>query len=328
MAYTVRQCLGTYFRSVKRNIASMIYDHYRLLLMFAVLGAVYCYVLFTIPIDRVIASKYHLGIGWSVVFAVAVYVPFMLVWLVALVGYVRLREYAQSIKGDQDGAAFNYITGGICIITIWLPISALLSALAVFGYRHNASLAPDVMRTMTYLNILALLVAYLLVYRGSQRLLRLIGMTAQAPVAAVLVYVVFAALYTFVVFKDPTRTTATHHVKIAAYYLSDRLILLTVVLPRLISWYIGLQAAYNLYIYRLRAAGKIYREALSGLVVGIVGVITLSALFRSLQAIAMVVSHLNAIILVVGVYVLLAATAWGYVYIARGADRMKLLENL
>jgi hypothetical protein len=51
--------------------------------------------------------------------------------------------------------------------------------------------------------------------------------------------------------------------------MSDPLILLTLALPYLIGWWLGIKAALNLNNYRTNVQGIIYKNALFRLVVGI-----------------------------------------------------------
>ncbi len=312
----------------EQHAKSLLWPSYRLAFLFAALSAIYLYVVIATPLEKNQFNKYAGTTGHSLAVTLVVYLPFILVWFVALGGYARLREYVRAIRKSADGSAFNMIAHGLFWITLWLPISAILAAVTTQYYRHNHQATALLVRASTYVNLIALLAAFALVYLGSRRLLRVARMPNSVPAIGLVIYVTFAALYCFLVFRDPARVVATHGHPVATYYLPDPIILATIVIPRLISWYLGLQAAYNIYVYQVSVSGKIYREALTSLSIGLAGVVTLTALFRSFQAVAAELNRLNMTMLLLVVYGLLACTSIGYLYIGKGAGKLVRFEKL
>jgi hypothetical protein len=184
-------------------------------------------------------------------------------------------------------------------------------------------------RLVNYANIVLLLPAFWLVYQGTVRLLQSakISHNGLSPKQTGL-YILLSALYVFVVFHDPVRLAAHDDVQTATYYMSDWWILLTIVIPRLIMWYLGLAAAANIILYRHKVKGSIYKEGLRLLAFGLTGVVISTIVLRIVQSLSVQLSKLSLLVLFLVIYVLLALIAAGYVFLAKGASRLQKIEEL
>src|SRR6185503_18856156 len=118
-------------------------------------------------------------------------------------------------------------------------------------YHYHPQATGLLVRISNYATLLFLIPAYWYLRDGSEHLLALIkrpsSMMYQRTTVA---YVAFSAIYVFLVLSDGARNHPTAAVETSSYYQPDWLIILTVVIPRLIIWYWGLQAVQNIILYR------------------------------------------------------------------------------
>lgn len=301
----------------------------KLSLFYAIMIIVYLAQSFFVQPDRATLMRYHLSVDQARVLVATVALPYIIIWIVALIGYLRLHHYSQKIKGSPDGEAFAQISRGIFWFVIWLPISTIVSALVVKYYGAHPSSTDVIVRLNNYFNIIILLPGFYLTYWGTHKLLPLVKRTfSRFSELTNLGYLAFASLYTLLVLSDPARHHATSTVTTASYYEPDWLLVLTIVIPRILMWYIGLQAARNIIIYRKKVRGAIYKSALNDMAYGLVGVVGIIIVLRGFQSVSTIIVKANLGLLLAIIYALLILIAIGFALIARGAKRLQKFEEL
>jgi len=315
--------LPTYNRAV-----ALLAKYYPIAGLYVVFSGLYLWLSLITPADQETLRKYHISKGGLTVLILTIALPYIIIWFVALIGLLGLRDYAQAIKKSRDGAAFNVVSQGIFWLTLWLPLSAILGALTTYIYQKAPSTTAHMVQINNYGNILLLLPAFWLCYVGTGQLIRLIRQPERTPLIMVFAFVAFAALYTFLTLHDTSRRLPAHGVQVASYYLPDWLIVTTIVIPRLLEWFLGFQAAYNLYLYRTKVKGKIYKRALTGLAAGLAAVVTMIAILRCLQSLSTQLGQQSLNMLLLIIYLLLILIAVGYGLISRGARDLKRIESL
>jgi hypothetical protein len=230
---------------------------------FVLMAVVYIIEAFAAPVPAATLHKYHISVTQVHELLAAITLPYLAIWGVALVGYLRLRSYTESLGTSKDGRAFRLITKGVFWFTVWLPLSALLSAWGDYAIRNHTGSTAAIIRMEVYANILLLIPAFVYVFEGSKKLVRVAkSRLVQLPEWLTLSYIAFAALYTYLTLTDSARRVAPDATTYASYYLPDWLIITTVIIPRLILWFLGIQAVYNIVTYRQKVGGIIYRRAL------------------------------------------------------------------
>lgn len=279
--------------------------------------------------DKATLIKYHITAGQEVALVLTIAIPYIVIWVIAVVGYLRVRSYAESIGDSKDGLAFAGIARGLAWLAFWLPVSAVLASFTTDFYTAHPASTVAMIRLTDYLNLLILLPAFLITYTGTRKLLPLIKKsTISLPLRLMVAYICFAVLYTFLVFHDPARQLPTKSTTVAAYYLPDWLIVTTFVIPRLIMWFMGVQAVYTMYLYRHKVKGTLYKSALNNLARGVGGMVVGSIVLRCAQSLSSPLSGLGLAWLLLIIYALLVILSIGYVLIAKGAGSLQQLEEL
>lgn len=279
--------------------------------------------------DPAILNKYHISAGQLIGVTMAVLLPYVIIWFIALSGYLSFRCYTDTIRKSKDGEAFREIRRGLLWLLMWLPVSAVYTSLATQYYHVHPESTANLIRANIYINLFLLYPGFILVNRGSQKLKELVKSTIQTPTRTYnLIFLAFSSLYTFLVVSDPAAQHSTASTPIASYYMPDWLIVVAVVIPRLILWYLGVQAAQNIYAYKRKVKGIIYKHALTNMARGIAGVVFATIALRSYQSLSSQVGELSLGLVLVVVYILLIIIATAYLLIAKGSKSLAKIENL
>lgn len=297
--------------------------------LFIALSAVYLAAIIFEGPDKAILAKYDLTATQLVWLSLTVALPYVIIWFIALFGYLRFRWYSAAIKDSSDGAAFAVISRGLLLLSVWLPVSAVSSTLAKHLYQAHPSYTSTMVILVNYANVALLFTAFLIINSGARKLLGVVKNTVNAvSQRTTILYLVFSGLYGMLTLEDSARHAPTHSVAIASYYLPDWLIVTTIVIPRLIMWFLGVQAIEDIMMYRKKVKGKIYKLALQNVARGITAVIIATILLRCFESLSSPIGELSLGLVVLLVYLLLVALAIGYVLIYRGARSLQKIEDL
>lgn len=297
--------------------------------LFVVSSIVYIAQSLMVEADKATLDKYDITAGQAKALALTITLPYIIIWFVALVGYLRLRAYTSSIKSGADGAAFTIISRGLLWLVLWLPLSAVIASWGSTYYHDNPASTANIVRLNNYFNLVILFAGFTYIYLGTKKLLPLIKKAYRPPTQIVtLIYISFSALYVLLTLDDSARYAPTQSVDVASYYQPDWIIVVTLLIPRLIMWFIGILAIQNLYLYSQKVKGSLYKAALDNLALGIGWVILTTIVFRCIQSLSSPIGQLSLGLLLVFIYGLLLLLSVGFVLIARGAKSLQKLEEL
>jgi uncharacterized membrane protein len=312
-----------------RRLGLLLQKNWVISAVFLALAVAYVFETLTSTVSPATEAKYHASASQIHHLGLAIALPYIVIWVVGLIGYLWLRSYTSYLGESKDAAGFRIITRAVLLFTFWLPFSTLAANLASSYYAIHPDSTALLVRLVNYLNIIILLPAFWWVYQGANRLLSSAKITSTGlSIRQTICYIVFAAIYVFLTFHDPARQNSTDDVLKATYYLNDWWLLFTLVIPRLIMWYIGFAAAASIILYRQKVKGSLYKEALRWVAFGLTGIVISTIVLRTIQSLSTQLSKLSLLVLFLVIYVLLALIATGYVLLAKGASRLQKIEEL
>jgi hypothetical protein len=278
--------------------------------------------------DPAVTAKYHLSTAQLRLLLFTIVFPYIVIWTISFVAYLRFRSYSMAINSGKDGEAWREVTKGILWIILSLPVYSSINALSAILYRNNPAWTANLVRFDIYVSLIVMALGLIYIYRGSTQLLSVVHKYQfHTSLKLVLAYVAFAGVYTFMTFHDATRTLPDDHVMRATYYEPDWLILFTIVIPRLLMWFVGLQALYNITLYFQKVRGKLYKSALINLTQGIAAVLAATMLLRVLQTLNSVLARFGVGMVLMIIYLLLIGLGIGYFLLDKGARKLEALEN-
>lgn len=271
---------------------------------------------------------YHVTPAQIVALDLTFIVPLLAIWLFAAYGTAWIKYYTNLLHGAAEARGFRNLADGIFILFIGLVTQSLVGTAR--SYYQDTSAIRAIVIENNYLQIIFPLAAFLLLYMGSRRLLRFT--TEKPPMfgksVSMLTVAAVSALYLWLTLHNPNRTLPVSTATPATFYLSDSMIIGTIIVPYILTWLLGVLACYNLYWFSKRSKGVIYREALRRLVIGLIGVLTLSAVIQLIGTAGIQIAAWSLGQVLMLIYALVALMAVGYLYIAMGASRLARIEEV
>lgn len=293
---------------------------------FIALVALYALLALSLPPDPETLVKYNITAAQARLLSLTIVVPVVAIYFAAFYGAFRFKQYSEIIKGTTEGRPYSQLSNGLLVLAFSLPIISIFASTLAYVEVRNPSSVPAATIFMNYLRLAFPLVAFTLIARGAEGLIATIKTkkSSDHPQLSILGTVALSSVFTWLVINRPI----TENAREMPYHLSNWLIITTLVIPYLFIWCRGLRAMYHLNKYREKVKGKVYRQALGSLAKGIGAVIVIGILMQMLTTISVRLSRLNLTPLLLMLYVLIMLYAVGYIWVARGANKLKRFEEV
>lgn len=292
---------------------------------FLALIAVYIALAFILPTNPETLNRYEISENQARLLNLTIVIPLSAVYLVALYGFLRFKSYADSIKDSKEGEPFLHLSTGLMVLAFGLPITSILGALLNYMEFQYTDLVASATIVRNYVSLLFALLAFLYLARGAEGLRRTLKnkKIKSHPVIRLLGPIMLASLFTWLITSQ-----SPSEVSEPVYYMPNWLIILTLVVPYVYIWCAGINAVRNLYVYKERINGFIYKRAINYLEKGIAIIISLSIILQFMSALSAQINQLNLTPLLGVVYVLVFLYVLGYGLVGRGAKRLKQIEEV
>lgn len=295
-------------------------------LFYAILAILYLVLSLAISPNHATLALYHLSNKQYRILIFLILLPLLAIWWAAFYGYAKTKEYASLIEDTPEGPPFHYIANGMMWLAWGLPIPALISlAVTSIANNHPGFTSASIIIS-NYASLLVPLIALHILSTGSRNLLELahLRITSRNTKMLVLLFVLLGAVYCYYVFNNlHGRTSASN-----PYGLDSWLVLLTIVVPYLYAWFVGLLAAYEIRLVSRHSQGVLYRRGLQLLSLGLGVTVASSIALQYLHSVLPRDSHLSLGYTLLLIYALLAIIGVGYVLLAAGAQRLKKIEEV
>lgn len=292
------------------------------------LALVYVLLIFWLPASRATMQAYDLSLLQYKAILFVVTLPSIIAWLAAFIGYATLRQYVRLISKTPEGTYLDKLATGCAWLAWSLPVTTIASLLLnSLGDQHPA-LFPSSIIVNNYLGLLLPLIAFSIIGAASR------GLVAQAKLKLslasiriiMLLFLAAGILYCYLTFQrfDLTSLSSTQN----PYFLPIWLMVLSVIIPYLYVWFIGLLAAYEIILFSQQTEGVLYRQALRLLVLGLVVIIASSIALEYLTGIQPRVGHLMFGYQLVLASIFRLIGGGGFIVLALGATRLKKIEEI
>ena len=288
----------------------------------------YVVLTFTAPVNEY-TNTFNLEYSQLMLLKLSVVAPFFMIWVVGIFAATAITNYLNTIKGSPEEKGFGRIQQGVMVLLLGLTIGAVLGAIRPF-ILPDQDMKIMLAVTVRYVNVFMPLIAFGLFFDGATSLMRLAKKTGNtlSNLWPALLTVAVAVFYSWVIFSNPDRQFGVGPNQTGALYLTDTMIILTLMIPYIAMWTLGIFAAARLSDYSNSVLGTIYRSALSWFARGILFTILLSISFQALTLLNEYFAHAGLQAILIIVYVLLAAIAMGYVFLWLGARKLRLIETV
>jgi len=295
---------------------------------FIVLAVIYLSLIFILPVNQPTLRHYNLNNEAYRVLLFLFALPTIATWLIAFFGYAKLREYSDSIKRTSEGQHFSKLATGCTWLAWSLPIPAIIGL--ILGAMANtwAGFQSGAIIVTNYSYLIIPLIGFTLIGAASRGLIAdsKLQLSLNSSRTIMLFFAFAGTIYCYLTFHqfDLASPGSTDN----AFYLPLWLTLITLTIPYLYAWFVGLLASYEISLFSKNVRGLLYRQSLQMLVGGLVAVIASSI---ALQYINGVLPRTNELILDYRVPLVMAfrlLSGIGFGLIAFGAIRLKKIEEV
>lgn len=300
----------------------------RALQHYVLLAVLYIALICFLPASTAAERAYHLsGLEYRVVmFALAL--PSLVVWLAAFIGYSKLRLYARSINDTPEGIYFDQLARGCAWLAWSLPVGTIVpTILNAIAEQHSGFHASAIIIS-NYIGLVLPLIGFSVIASASRGLL--MNTKARMSLAnarfLILAFLALGVLYCFLTFSNFNLSSlgSTDN----PYFLPAWLMVITVIVPYLYAWFMGILAAYEITIFSKNVQGVLYRQALGLVVAGLLAVILSSVALQYINGVEPRVGHLVLSYKIVFVSLFRIVGGGGFVLLAIGAGRLKKIEEV
>lgn len=291
----------------------------------------YAGIVFGTPTDPEILGRYNMSALQARLINMSIVLPFAVIWFLAFYGYIAFRDYARVIRKSHDGRAFTLIARGLAILATGLPLVSILSSLTRLVNQDRPEFIPTTTVLIHYANIAVSIFAFWYIHKGAQKLLSATKEQPHGREWSLLLggFVMLALTYIYLVLTNPARNSNSPSFSgQSIFYLPDWLIVVTIIMPYMYIWYVGLVSGFYINFYQKKVGGVIYKAAFRFLALGLIGVIVSSIMRQYITATSNLLADLRLAPLLMLVYSLLIAIAIGFVLIAIGARKLKHIEEV
>jgi hypothetical protein len=290
---------------------------------YGVLSALYLILALVLPPNTATVQTYNLSNGAYHILMIMLGFPLIAVWAAAFYGYTKLAAYANAVASNGEGHAFRHLTRALAWLAWGLPISANLNAILGGISHQNHDFVAAGLILSHYFSLMIALFAFSAMADGARELADIVGKLPRKPVirVALLGVIVMSAGFTYV-----TLHALNSHNN--PYHLPVWLILFTIIIPYLYAWLMGLVAAFQIGAYRQSIPGLLYRRALSYVALGSALIISAAIVFQYITVSSGYLRriHLNGSLLLY--YFILLVYGVGFLLMARGAERLRKIEEI
>jgi hypothetical protein len=295
---------------------------------YGIFVTLYLLLVFFLPANKMAQHDYHLSSAAYHVLLFVVVLPLVGIWFGAYYSYARLSQYSDAIAKTPEGRSFKNITKGFTWLAWGSAIVAIVSIVFnAIANEHPGFRAASII-VANYAGLLVPLVGYSFISSGARGLnvRAKLSITDKSANFLIMAFMLLGVAYCFVTFRflDLHTLSSTNN----PFFLPVWLIIVTVMIPFLYTWFIGFLAAYEIYLYSRHVDGLLYRQAMRLLSFGVIAVIASSITIQYLRAAMPRVGHLslNTTLIIINIsYVFMAI---GYIVLCLGARQLRKIEEV
>jgi hypothetical protein len=267
-------------------------------------------------------GRYHLHPDRFRLLYFTIIVPVLVVWFALFYGYHKLRTHGRLIRQNRDGRQVTRLANGLFVLAIGLPLGAIISAVLKLiarshhGFTGAATIIPN------YIDVLYALVAFIFITRGTRGLYVL---SHYRPTYSIGHTIVVIDVVLGVIFCD--LIARAHRSLIVSYHMTYSWVILTLAIPYMYTWFLGLLATAEMYAYSKQVAGDIYRKGWYHLAIGLGIIIAIDILIQYLSTLTSWLIGLSLLRILSLLYVLLLLFAMGFIVVALGSKELMKIEQ-
>ncbi len=249
--------------------------------------------------------------------------PILLIWLLAANGAASFKRYAGMIRGSADGRGLNTVSIGLLLVVAYFVLQSLLGSMP--AYLVSDKYIDASVMVLNHVPLIVAMVAYGFILAGALQLRRLSIRRLRVSGLATIIfpYCLLGIIYAWFFYHQLPLASMDGEPRFA---MPDKWPFYTLALPYIVTWLAGILSITMIAEYARTVRGTIYRRALRSLVRGITAVLGFSIILQLLELSATTMVKWTLGPILVFIYLLIILYSLGFIFIARGASELTLIE--
>jgi hypothetical protein len=290
--------------------------------LYALFVVVYAAIILLPFPDKVTLAKYRLHPLQLRLLYLTLLIPIAGMWYAIFYGYSTLNKYSQLIRSNRDGKQLIRLAQGLFVLAIGVPLGSIASGIFGLIARGYPSFTAAATIIPNYINVMFPLIAFYCIYIGSRTLNTPSRNRPGMAFGNVTILIVTIIAVTF------CDLIAREHRSVMIYFhMSYSWVMLTIAIPYIYTWFIGLIAIAEMYEYSKHLAGVLYRKGWVRLSFGLGFIIAVDILLQFLGTLSSWFNNLALADLLLLLYVLLFLLAGGFIVVALGTRQLMKIEE-
>jgi hypothetical protein len=249
--------------------------------------------------------------------------PELVIWGIAFMSSIRLKEYALKIKGSKDGQSINYLANSMIMMSVYVVLITT-STSVVYIFKSSNSLR-TIIGLENFIPLAAALSAAGLLLAGAIKLNDLvpIKIRMQTQIYLTSFFALVVILFAWHFYKLEPNLRPQNGVP--RFIFSDNFLMLTYILPYIIAWSMGAFACFSIANYSRIISGSIYKTLFKDLYRGILLVFVCTFVAQ-----LFIISNFNlnrfSLWLII-IYAVLILATFGFILIYKGSQSLSKIED-
>lgn len=312
-----------------QTIKEMTRERKGYLIAICLLWIIYAALTIGAPLSQT-SARYGINLGMANLLRVTILIPYLFIWLSGVIAIFHFRKYIRSIVKSEEEEGFKNI-----LIGIFLLLGTVIVPPFIGLYSNYNPGVFEVQKIVTILRnnatVLLYLTSFYYFWKGSGYLLKTLGDVNKVKLSYLYplgTITLLGITYIYIVLNNDYRSVSDSPIIRPTYYLEDVPIFITVVIPYILTWLLGLLAILNIQSLKNSVEGVIYKKSFNFLSQGLTLVITLAISLQFLSQATVALSNANLQIVLLLVYAILFSLSVSYWLLARGAKSLSAIEKI
>jgi hypothetical protein len=292
------------------------------------LSVLLIFLVLVLPASKIVMQEYSIDASQYHLLLLLAELPLLALWFTAFTAYFRLHRYSILLPTTQEGLNWIGISRGFTWLAWGLAVSPLLSLLMnTYSADHQSFHAPAIIIS-NYLGILFPLVAFTFTSRHARGLLERADTSLNVRVTrtSIVASLIVGVMYCYLIFDHLSLHYPSNSVN--TYYLPSWLVAVTIVVPSLYTWFIGVWSAFDISQLARRSPGLLYRRSLQVLSGGLIVVIGSLVAVQYLRLVIPRTGHLSINATFLTTNILYLAAMIGFLVMSIAIKQLQKIEEV
>jgi hypothetical protein len=276
-------------------------------------------------------TRYGLTLFQTNLLRVTILLPYLLIWAASLYSVLHFHAYTKLIKISPEKKAFENITLGLMFLFAEVVLPAFVNLIGAY-FPDSFTIQKIVTVVRNDLTVLLYLFSFYFLWQASREFLKIFLQNSPAakPKYEIvsIVTALLSVIFIFCVISNPYRTSSPTSLIKPTYYLNDLSIFITIVIPYIIVWLLGLLTIKNIRTFATEVQGVIYKKTFSATAKGLSIIISLVIALQFLSQATTFFGHAHISIILLIIYIIFFLIAGGYLYLAKAANALTSIEKI